>query len=463
MRLPTDLLYQISELERGRVVLVVGAGCSVEQPTNLPLSSALALDAHRRLVQDGVLAHGDCPEPDNLSCVADIVFSKTGSQQELVSRFPCERFRQAEPNKGHLLAAAMLYEQALGCVMTLNFDLALSNALAQIGTQGRVTVISKPEDYSSFSLSSLVYLHRNVEANPDLWVLRSDALEKSWRDGWEKLVTERVVGAPITVFVGLGSPIGVLEESIVRIESKLRGRGVVKFYQVDPDAKSNSSLSKKLGFPDNAYLQMSWCEFIDSLANRLVQEHRDELKKACYDLTKEESLHDEDVETLCQRITQHGLLNLGKIRARWMLASVSYIPRREVVREWLADLLLAIGLMERESGSQAIFRSDGIIEFRHGNSIVGAVIVAHGQGFLRWTTIETKVKQSVQYSEYDYPGTIRAIISGVIGVRSPNITPPDNIVCQVDDGSLIPPERRLKMYSVDDLRQQPHLVQEILS
>jgi hypothetical protein len=355
----------------------------------------------------------------------------------------------------------MLYEQALGCVMTLNFDLALSNALAQIGAQGKVTVISKPEDYSSFSLSSLVYLHRNVEANPDLWVLRSVALEKNWRDGWEKIVTERVVSAPITVFVGLGSPVGVLEESILRILSKLRG--VVKVYQVDPDAKSNSSLSKKLGFPDDAYLQMSWCEFMDSLANRLVQEHRDELEKACKGLTKDEGWHDEDVKTLCQRITQHGLLNLGKIRARWTLASVSYIPRRDVVTKWLADLLLAIGLMERKSGSQAIFRSDGIIEFRHGNSIVGAVIVAHGQGFLRWTTIETRVKQSVQYSEYDHPGTIRAIISGVIGVRSPNITPPDNIVCQVDDGSLIPPEGRLKMYSVDDLRQQPHLVQEILS
>lgn len=151
-------------MEGGRVVLVVGAGCSAEPPTSLPLSRELALNAHRRLVEDGVLDDGDCPEPGNLSCVADVVWSKTNSQRELVIRFPCDGFRQAEPNRGHLLTAAMLYEQALSCVMTLNFDLALSNALSQIGAHGSVTIINKPEDYVSLGLSNLVYLHRNVEA-----------------------------------------------------------------------------------------------------------------------------------------------------------------------------------------------------------------------------------------------------------------------------------------------------------
>ncbi|GAI05518.1 unnamed protein product, partial [marine sediment metagenome] len=217
MSLPADLLHAISQPEGGRVVLVVGAGCSVEPPTNLPLSRQLALDAHRRLVEDGVLDDGDCPEPASLTCVADAVWSKTKSQRELVVRFPCDGFRQAEPNRGHLLTAAMLYEQALSCVMTLNFDLAISNALSQIGAHGNVKIISKPDDYASLGLSNLVYLHRNVDADPDLWVLRSVTLEENWRDGWERVVTERVVSTPVTVFVGLGSSIDVLEESTLRI------------------------------------------------------------------------------------------------------------------------------------------------------------------------------------------------------------------------------------------------------
>ena len=186
MELPADLLYAISQTEGGRVVLVVGAGCSAEPPTDLPLSRELALSAHRKLVEDGVLGDGDCPEPHNLSSVADAVWATTNSQRDLIMRFPCESFRQAQPNKGHLLTAAMLYERALSCVMTLNFDLALSNALSQMGTHGDVTIISKPEECANLGLSNLIYLHRNVDAEPDRWVLRSVSLAESWRDGWER-------------------------------------------------------------------------------------------------------------------------------------------------------------------------------------------------------------------------------------------------------------------------------------
>lgn len=461
MKLPSDLLKAISQMEGGRVVLVVGAGCSAEPPTSLPLSRELALNAHRRLIEDGVLDNGDCLEPDNLSCVADAVWSKTNSQRELVVRFPCDGFRQAEPNRGHLLTAAMLYEQALSCVMTLNFDLALSNALSQIGTRGIVTIINKPEDYVSLGLSSLVYLHRNVEAEPDRWVLRSVALEENWRDGWERVVTERVVSTPITVFVGLGSPIGVLEESTLRILEKLRG--IVKVYQVDPDTKSESSLFKKLGLPDDVYLQMNWCEFMDRLASRLVQEHRADLEQACKDQIQEHSWDDEDVETLCQRLTQDGLIKLGQIRAKWTLNPAFYLPRRMVLTKCLADLVLAVGFIERQSSSQAIFRSDGIIEFRRDNIVIGVVIAAHGLGHLRWPAIELRIKQSQQYHEYGHHGTIRAIISGAPSIRPTDITTPENIVWQGDSDSLIPSQERLKMYSIDLLREEPELITEILS
>ena len=180
MSLPPDLLNAISKSEGGQVVLIVGAGCSKELPTNLPLSRELAWDTHRKLVEDGILSSEDCTDPENLSCVADAVWDKFKSQKEIVARFPNDKLRQAVPNIGHIIAAAMLHEYALSCVMTLNFDLALTNALSRIGTEGSVRVISKPEDYVNLGLSNIVYLHRNVDADPDLWVLRSEVLEKSW-------------------------------------------------------------------------------------------------------------------------------------------------------------------------------------------------------------------------------------------------------------------------------------------
>lgn len=464
MEFPSDLLHAISQTEGGRVVLVVGAGCSTEPPTDLPLSRELALSAHRRLVQDGVLDDGDCPEPHNLSSLADAVWAKTDSQRELVIRFPCEGLRQAQPNRGHLLTAALLYEQALSYVMTLNFDLALSHALSQIGTHDAVKMISRPEEYANLGLSNLIYLHRNVDADPDHWVLRSTSLAESWRDGWEKVVTDRVLSAPVTVFVGVGSAIGVLEETALRILRVLRG--LVKVYQVDTSAIGESSLFKKLGLPTEAYLQMSWCDFMDVLANRVVQEHRASLEQACADQIEEHDLDDddsEDIDALCRRITQDGLIKLGQIRARWTLSAASYLPQRSVITKWIADILIAVGFIERQSKSQAVFRADGIIEFRRGNLIVGMVIAAHGQGYLRWEALATRVRQSQQYSDYGDCGTVRAIVSGVQGVEPTNVTPPENIVWQGKPDSLIPPPRRLKLYSVIQIREEPDLVTEVLS
>jgi len=461
MKLPSDLLNAISEPEGGHVVLVVGAGCSAEPPTSLPLSSQLALSAHRKLVEDGVLDEGDCPEPHNLSTLADAVWAKTKSQSQLVLRFPCERFQQAEPNSGHLLTAAMLYEQALSCVMTLNFDLALSHALSQIGARGAVHIINKPEDHTNLGLSNLIYLHRNVAADPELWVLRSELLEESWRDGWETVIAQRVLSAPVTVFVGLGSPIGVLEESALRILDKLQG--AVKVYQVDTSTIGESSLFKKLGLPTEAYLQMSWCQFMDKLADRLVHEHRATLQQACDDQIRENDWDTEDVDALCQRITGDGLIKLGTIRARWMLDTAPYLPQRLVSTKCIADLLIIAGFIERKSGSRAVFRADGIIEFRRGNSIVGMVIAAHGRGYLRWAVLETTITQSRQYSDYGDYEVVRAIVSGVQDIEPTHVTAPENILWKGKPDSLIPLPKRLKMYNIDQIRKKPELVAELLS
>lgn len=448
------------------MVLVVGAGCSAEPPTSLPLSRECALEAHRLLRADGVLDENDCSDPTDLSCVADAVVSKTTSQHALVIRLPCQEFRQAHPNEGYLLAAAMLYERALNCVMTLNFDLAMTSALVQVGAQGSVAIISKPEDHSSLGLSNLIYLHRNVEADPEQWILRSTALEEGWRDGWEEVIAQRVVSAPVTVFAGLGTPAGVLIDSTARIRKALRGNVMV--YQVDPGDKESSLFFARLNLPDDAYLQMSWGGFTRELSNRLVEEHRAELEAACDDLITTQGWDSgtADAASLCERLAQLGLLKLGQLRARWVLNSSSYLPRRDVVASWLADLLLAIGLMERGTGSQAILREDGVVEFRRNNLILGAVIVAHGQGIWRWIALEAKVKQSKQYREHRTPRSFCAIVAGVVGVsgdQPPQIAAPADITWDEEPTSLISGDKEFRMYSVDQLRERPELIKEMIA
>ncbi len=121
--LPADLLHAAAE-RQGLVVLVVGAGCSLEAPTNLRLASDYAIDVHRRLLLDGVLEENECQQPDDLSLVASAVWERHGSQAAVVERLPRSGFRTARPNEGYLIAAALLREGAVSAVLTLNFDLA---------------------------------------------------------------------------------------------------------------------------------------------------------------------------------------------------------------------------------------------------------------------------------------------------------------------------------------------------
>ena len=110
-------------------MLVLGAGCSNEEPTSLPLAGDLSHRCFRQLVNDGVLCEGDVEDPRDLTAVAEAVFRETGGQTDLVDLFPPDEFRNARPNDGYLIMAALLLEGALGDTLTLNFDNAARNAL----------------------------------------------------------------------------------------------------------------------------------------------------------------------------------------------------------------------------------------------------------------------------------------------------------------------------------------------
>lgn len=153
--MPSALLHAISTLE-GRVALVVGAGCSLEPPTSLELSRVYAARAHDDLVADNVLFLGECGDPHDLSLLADTVRDKTGSQADVVRRLPRRAFRLAKANRGHLTAVALLQEGALSCVITLNYDLALTDALRQLDATG-IGVVDGPNSLDEFGNHAVIH------------------------------------------------------------------------------------------------------------------------------------------------------------------------------------------------------------------------------------------------------------------------------------------------------------------
>ncbi len=125
--LPPRLLEAVSSPGGGKIALVLGAGCSVEWPTNIPVSSECSTEIHRRLVADRILLDGDCENPSDLSAVADVVFAKRNSQRDVVERLRDEYdLKLATPIDGYWIAAALLFEGVISSVVTLNYDLALS-------------------------------------------------------------------------------------------------------------------------------------------------------------------------------------------------------------------------------------------------------------------------------------------------------------------------------------------------
>jgi hypothetical protein len=129
MPLPEPLLRAAVRRPAGGIALVGGAGCSHEEPTNIPLSKECSETAFGLLVRDGLLSREECANPADLSAVADAVFRKFGSQAKLVDRLPLNDFRYARANDGYLILAALFREGVLSSFATLNFDLVRLKAL----------------------------------------------------------------------------------------------------------------------------------------------------------------------------------------------------------------------------------------------------------------------------------------------------------------------------------------------
>lgn len=231
------------------MALIIGAGCSFEPPTNVPLARTCSQEIHAQLVADGVLAEGECIHPDDLAALADAVFAKTNSQQALVSQLR-ERYslHAKPPNEGYLIAAALLCEGAIGSIVTLNFDVALTGAISDLTCADVIGIIEGPHQLPKQKARNVYYLHRSANAaDPESWVLRTHAIQTEWQGQWEQAITHQALIRPVVVFAGLGSPADVLVESTQLLRAAIPG--ATRLFQVDPGDHAHSRLSQQLNLP----------------------------------------------------------------------------------------------------------------------------------------------------------------------------------------------------------------------
>jgi hypothetical protein len=422
--LPPALKHAASTFDERRITLVIGAGCSRASPTNLPVSRDLSLAAHTRLVNDGVLDAGECPSPEDLSAVADSVYAKLGRQYELVERIDRERLRSAVPNPGYECAVALLLEGVLRCLVTLNFDMAASHALATVGAEGRVSVVKGPEEWQGATGSLILYLHRNVEGDPEKLVMRTAQIDTEWRDGWEAIAASAMLAAPVTAFVGLGTQAAVLIDTVRRIKQALPDSTEV--FLASGQVKDDSAYASLLGIDDAHYVRLRWNEFMGALCARTVLEYRTELLDACASSVETNAWPETDYPETVDRLTQGGIVRVGRVRARWLIDDAPYTPLKDKrATSLVADLVLAIARIEGSAGATQETSSEGLTEFRSGDRLVGRAVMMSGGGTMRWHAFQARAVQRLAEVREGARSASVVIYGGVPGPASPPSVPDD--------------------------------------
>lgn len=453
MQLPGDLLQAVAQ-RSGRVTIVVGAGCSLEEPTGLKLGGEYSNDAFQQLVLDGMIDANECTDPWDLSELATVVKNKFSSQAPLVQRLPRDKYQFAKPNAGYLLAAALLAEGSVACVATLNFDLALSHAVAEIQPEG-VSQVAGPQSYREFGSRAIVYLHRNAnEANPDLWILRKEAIEDEWKDGWETVAAQRIAGAPVVVFAGLGSPALALTETLRRVRQLVPDSTVA--YLVDPSDTSAFAAAIEIDSSDN-HIKLGWGEFMSSLADRLVGQFAIDIRNACATQAVDHGISDWQVPIgrLIEALELLGLLELGGLRAHWLDSKVRYEPDLTARRAAIADLLLGLALFLRSPDHAVSVNARGTVKVKPPGSPPIVVRPASGCGVKPWGAVDVLVA-SDERSGIDSADVILA--AGFRGRRPAEVSPPADIAGDVAADDITAGRHVPKIIDLDDLRANPDLL-----
>jgi len=396
VKLPEALLAAIVSEIGCQVTMVIGAGCSLEPPTCLPLSKELSREAHDQLVNNGVITSGSCEDPEDLSALAETVRETTGKQEALV-RVLRAKLRNAETNRGYRTAAALLREGAIGDVITLNFDLAQTSAVSEVGG-AEVSILDGPEFHDELGRVNVIYLHRNLnQPNTEEWILTRKAMQDAWEDTrWETVVVRRSATAPVVLFAGLGSAADVLEHSVRAIREAVKN----EVFLADPGDVESSPFFEALGIGIERVIPLGWVDLMDALAERVAVEQRRAFVKACTDRQDQEGWEIAEWVAIETLLGELDLLNLGRLRASWALRQSNYSPVTTDISEQLAELFAVIQLLVESTGFRPSLLRNGAIAFADDEDRPRVTLAfVTGRGARSVHAIEADIETHRRYAE----------------------------------------------------------------
>jgi hypothetical protein len=433
----------------------MGAGCSLEAPTGLKIASYYAREGYRRLVANSSVPEEATLSDWDLAAVASHCVEHAG-RDVLEELLPVERFRTAESNLGTQIAAALVREDIVRTVVTLNLDLSASNALSAMSSRGDVSVISRQDGQSHYGANNLVYLHGNVEEDPKYWVLTHEDLANAEGSGWHQLIATLTTATPVVLFAGMGSTANVFAESVEWIGEKLPS-GSTSVYLASLDDGPVSKFATSLHIDADHYIKLGWCDLMAGIGARVCEEMISTLLQHATEVQREGEWPHAVVD--CNRLVAPmlhlGLLGLGRVRALWLGEETKYLPQRFLPEQELnrfAELLVVSVAVAAHLQAIPMFSTRGAVNFG-GQS---AVLIRSG-GRLTWTELEYRVRREYGSTPDAHLLPRKVILAHARNRPSDDRVPIDIIGGPGDPGDIAVGDSDVAFLSADDVLAEPGL------
>jgi hypothetical protein len=338
-------------------------------------------------------------------------------------------------------------EGAISHVLSLNFDLAVQHAASHLGTD---IAIVRQAGQAVPVRSALVHLHGNADSLSDALVLRAEVIDDAWRGQWEQVVAQQVLGAPVVLFVGLGSAAPVLTATIDMIQSALGGNKTL--YQADLGPFTGNGFAQQLNIPLERYMQYGWSVVLSKLAERVAAAQLDSLETNGIALLAENDVSEEDRERFkalvsCLRLMP--LLALGKLRAFASLDKRAlYQPHSARDDEIIAEPMLRLAQLAEHYGLEATPTAGGTWTLTREGRHIGQLLLASGGGTRRMAALEPRAKLVCGYIEEHSAGPDFVLIGGM--VSGTPLREHVDIIADSDPADIIDGPSRPVLISADD-------------
>lgn len=426
----------------------------MDPPTNKLLASEYARNAYHRLVELNVIEEGCC-NPGDLGALADAVFQSKGSQEPLVNILR-PQLDQAPPNAGHKIVAALMAERIVSLVLTVNFDRALDYAIVSVAP-GAATISHSIADHAGRGRYGLIYLHSDVEAPADAWILRTSQIDGEWRESWQQHVVTELAQIPHVLFAGVGSPTPVITETLSLVRGAIP-QGVTT-YQVDAVERERNGIAQALNIPDGNYVQSRWATFMERVGIFAAKEFTRKISERYPHFCEENGLDADDPVHVLQSLPE-GILEFGQLLAAWFLDCNDYKPFSTTDINLIVDIIRGISVVVGLLHADECVSDGTSVEIRKAGKSAGRVFSCSGSGTMYWAKAEAEMRLRLQtFRRRDKITPAIFITTGVQGMGAE--TPvPESLVPTRDAQSIAGSRPDLVYFAPETIKHDPNLLFE---